>query len=161
MSAAAALIGFVILERLAELALAARNQRRLIARGAVEIGAGHYPLIVATHVLFLAALAWLGYDQPVQPVWLAVFALLQVARVWTMATLGERWTTRILVLPGAPLVTAGPYRFIRHPNYAIVIGEIAVLPLALGLPWLALIFSLLNAAVLVIRIRSENAALAQ
>ncbi len=82
-----------------------------------------------------------------------------IARVWVIATLGRRWTTRIIVLPDAPLVQDGPYRFLNHPNYWVVAGEIAVLPLALGLPWVALIFSALNAAVLAIRIAAENKAL--
>jgi methyltransferase len=85
---------------------------------------------------------------------------LQLLRVWVLATLKERWTTRIIVLPGVPLVLSGPYRFLKHPNYAIVIGEIAVLPLAFGLPYYALVFSLLNAAMLRVRIGQENAALA-
>jgi methyltransferase len=90
---------------------------------------------------------------------LAVFALLQLGRVWVIATLGPRWTTRIIVLPGAPLVRSGPYRFVRHPNYWIVTAEIAVLPLVFGLVELALVFSLLNVAILFVRIRAENKAL--
>jgi methyltransferase len=85
--------------------------------------------------------------------------VLQALRLWVLATLKDRWTTRIIVLPGAPLVTHGPYRFIRHPNYAIVVGEIAALPLALGMPFYAAVFSVLNAAVLFVRIRAENDAL--
>jgi methyltransferase len=80
-------------------------------------------------------------------------------RIWTLAILGRRWTTRIVVVPNAPLVRRGPYRFMAHPNYAIVAGEIAVLPLCLGMPWYAGVFTLLNAAVLVVRIRAEDAAL--
>jgi methyltransferase len=91
--------------------------------------------------------------------WLVIFLLLQVLRVWVLTTLGRRWTTRIIVVPGAALVTTGPYRFLSHPNYFVVIGEIAVLPLCLGLPWFALAFSAANAAILTIRIRAENAAL--
>ena len=102
----------------------------------------------------------LAYDRPVEPVFLVLFVLLQIARFWVLATLGRRWTIRMIVVPGEPLVAGGPYRFLRHPNYAIVIGEIAVVPLALGLPPYALIFSLLNALVLAIRIPQENAALA-
>jgi methyltransferase len=84
---------------------------------------------------------------------------LQVLRLWTLATLGPRWTTRIIVLPDAPLVTTGPYRILSHPNYLVVIGEIAVLPLCIGLPWLSLIFSIANVGLLSVRIRAENAAL--
>jgi methyltransferase len=90
---------------------------------------------------------------------LALFLALQVLRVWILMTLGHRWTTRIIVLPGAPLVANGPYRFLSHPNYFVVIGEIAALPLCVGLPWLALVFSTANAVILSIRVRAENAAL--
>jgi methyltransferase len=103
---------------------------------------------------------WLfGWSAPVAPFWLAVFLALQVARFWVLTTLGRRWTTRIIVLPNAPLVATGPYRFLSHPNYLVVIGEIAVLPLCLGLPLYALVFSIANLAILTIRVRAENASL--
>lgn len=159
MTGAVLLLVLVTAERLGELWLARRNTRALLAQGAVEVAPGHYPLIVALHAAWLAALWIWGAGNPVQPGWLAFFLLLQVARVWTLATLGPRWTTRIIVLPGAALVARGPYRFVSHPNYVVVVGEIAVLPLCLGLPWIALLFSLLNAAVLTIRIRAEASAL--
>ena len=111
------------------------------------------------HAAWLVSLWWLARDHPLQWGWLAAFLVLQGLRVWTLATLGRRWTTRIIILPGAPLVARGPYRFIRHPNYLVVVGEIACLPLALGAPLIALAFSLANAAVLTVRIRAENAAL--
>ena len=152
-------LGLVTLQRLGELALAARNTRALRRRGAVEIGAGHYPLIVALHAAWLAGLWTLAWNRPVAPGWLAVFIGLQLLRAWVIATLGSRWTTRILVLPGASLVRRGPYRLISHPNYWVVVGEIAVLPLAFGLLAYAVAFSLLNAGVLWIRIRAEGAAL--
>ena len=120
---------------------------------------GHYPFIVALHATWLAGLWALGWAQPVEPAWLVVFLLLQALRIWTLATLGRRWTTRIIVVPGETLVARGPYRFISHPNYIVVIGEIAVLPLCLGLPWFALVFSIANGLVLTVRIRAENAAL--
>ena len=161
MSYAVLLLAFVTLQRLRELLVARRNTRRLLARGAREVAPEHYPLIVAVHAAWLIGLWGLGYDEPINPLWLAVYALLQVLRGWTLGSLGERWTTRILVVPGETLVRRGPYRFIPHPNYAVVVGEIAVLPLALGLELYALAFSLLNAAVLFIRIRAENGALAQ
>lgn len=159
MTGAQLLIAFIALQRLAELWLARRNTARLLARGAREVGAEHYPLIVALHAAWLGALALFGWQATVAPFWLAVFALLQVFRLWTLASLGERWTTRIIVLD-EPLVRRGPFRLMRHPNYALVVAEIAVAPLALGLPWVALVFSLVNAAVLAVRIRCENAALA-
>jgi methyltransferase len=160
-SAAVAILGFVTLQRLAELPLASRNTRRLIADGAHEHGAGHYPLLVALHAGWLAALWWWAPGRPVHLPVLALFAVLQLGRLWVIATLGRRWTTRIIVLPGAPLVRRGPYRLVDHPNYIVVALEIAVLPLVFGLIELALIFSLLNAAILFVRIRSENRALSR
>jgi methyltransferase len=153
------ILAVVTLQRLGELWLSNRNTKRLLARGAQEVGGRHYPLIVAVHVLWLAALWWLAPERAVDGFWLAVFVLLQLARIWVLATLGSRWTTRIIILPGAPLVRAGPYRWVDHPNYMIVIGEIAALPLVFGLWAVALIFSLLNAAVIAVRIREENRAL--
>lgn len=161
MTPAVLLLAFVTAERLAELWLARRNTRALLERGAEEHAPGHYPLIVLLHAAWLAGLWWLGHDRTLHPLWLAVFVLLQVLRVWVLATLGPRWTTRIIVQPGAALVARGPYRWLSHPNYVVVIGEIATLPLALGLPVFALVFSLTNALVLTVRIRAENAALQQ
>lgn len=159
MTPATLILSLVTVERLCELWLARRNTAALLARGAVEVAADHYPLIVALHVAWLATLWLLGAGAVVHLGWLALFAALQLARVWVLATLGPRWTTRIIILPGAPLVTSGPYRWLSHPNYAVVVAEIAVLPLCLGLPVVALVFSLANAAVLALRITSENAAL--
>ena len=160
MTPTALLLACVTAERLGELWLARRNTSALIAAGAVEHAPGHYPLIVLLHTAWLVGLWVLAWSSPINTLWLVVFLLLQVLRVWVLATLGPRWTTRIIVQPGAPLVARGPYKWLSHPNYVVVIGEIAVLPLALGLPWYALAFSLANAAVLTIRIRAENAALA-
>lgn len=146
-------------QRLGELVLAQRNTRRLKAQGAYEVGAGHYPLIVSLHAAWLASLWWFGWDQAVSLPWLAVFVVLQLLRVWVIATLGERWTTRIIILPGAPLVRGGPYRFLSHPNYAVVVAEIAVLPLAFNLAPVAVVFTALNALVLWVRIGVERRAL--
>ncbi len=159
MTGAVALLAFVTAERVAELFLAKRNTARLLDRGAREVAAAHYPLIVALHAVWLGGLWLWAWDRPIQPTWLALFAVLQILRLWVLATLRDRWTTRIVVLPDAPLVTTGPYRFLSHPNYAVVVGEIAVLPLVFGLPLYALAFSILNAIVLSIRISAENAAL--
>jgi methyltransferase len=161
MSFAAIILLLVTLQRFGELVLAQINTTRLLARGAIEVGAGHYPLIVAVHAAWLLALWVYGREQPVNLPLLAAFVVLQALRVWVLTTLGPRWTTRIIVLPDEPLVATGPYRFMAHPNYAIVVGEIAVLPLALDLPVLALIFSALNAIVLIIRIRAEARALGE
>jgi methyltransferase len=154
-----AVLGFVTVQRLGELVLARHNTRRLLAMGAVEVGAGHYPAIVALHAAWLAGLWVLAWDRPVNLAWLAVFAVLQLARVWVIASLGGRWTTRIIVLPGAPLVRRGPYRFLPHPNYLVVAAEIAVLPIAFDLYLYAAVFSVANALVLRHRIRAEARAL--
>jgi methyltransferase len=158
-TAAGLLLGFVTAERIAELYLARRNTAALLAKGAVEFAPRHYPAIVLMHALWLAALWIFGATRVIDMTWLAIFLSLQVLRVWILMTLGSRWTTRIIVLPGAPLVSNGPYRILSHPNYLVVVGEIAALPLCLGLPWLALIFSAANAILLSIRIRAETNAL--
>ncbi len=154
-----AILGYVTLERLFELLFAGRNTKRLRAIGAREYGAGHYPLIVAVHALWLASLWFFARGRAPDPFWLAMYVLLQAARIWVLSTLGPRWTTRVIVVPGEDLVKEGPYRFLNHPNYWVVAGEIAVLPLVFGFWDLALVFSLLNAAVLSIRVREENRAL--
>ena len=164
MTLAGLILGLVTLQRLGELALSKRNTDRLRAQGAHEVAAGHYPLIVALHAAWLAGLWYLVVYRDadaVSWVWLGVFAVLQLLRVWVIATLGPRWTTRIIVLPGAPLVASGPYRFVSHPNYCVVAAEILVLPLVFGLLWYAVAFSMLNAVALWIRIRAEAAALAR
>ncbi len=159
MTFAVLILGFVTLQRLGELVLAQRNTSRLRARGAQEVGAAHYPLIVVLHAAWLAGLWVLAWDLPVNLAWLGLFLLLQAARVWVIATLGERWTTRIIVLPGAPLIDHGPYRFLSHPNYCVVVAEILVLPLVFGLVWYGLVFSVLNGLILWLRIRMESRAL--
>jgi methyltransferase len=156
-----AIMAFVTSQRLAEQGLARQNTARLLAHGAKEHSPGHYPLLVAVHTLWLTALWWLAPGRPIHWPLFALFLLLQFGRIWVLQTLGPRWTTRIIVLPGAPLVAGGPFRFVRHPTYLVVIGEIAVLPLVFGLPWIALIFTLLNAAVLTVRVTAENRALSQ
>ena len=154
-----AVLSFVTLQRVAELALSQRNTRRLLARGGYEVAPGHYPFLVTLHAAWLAVLWIFGPGPPIEIVPLILFAILQLGRLWVIATLGERWTTRIIVLPGAPLVTTGPYRWVNHPNYLIVIGEIAVLPLVFGLPMVSILFSVLNGLLLWVRITCENRAL--
>ena len=151
----------VALQRLAELGYARRNARRLLAAGGVEHGAGHYPLFVALHGAWLAALFVLvPAEAPADWGLLGLYGLLQLGRLWVIASLGGRWTTRVIVVPGAPLVTRGPYRFLRHPNYLVVALEIPVLPLAFGAWQIALGFGLANLALLAQRIRVEERALA-
>jgi methyltransferase len=159
-TSASIILALVTLQRLGELVLSRHNTSRLLERGAIEVGAGHYPLLVVLHAAWLITLWTFGWDQQVNWPALAAFALLQCLRLWVLASLGSRWTTRIIVLPGAPRVIAGPYRYLSHPNYVIVAGEIALLPLALNLPWPALLFSVLNGIALAVRIRAETRALA-
>ena len=157
-------VGLVVLQRLLELLLSRRNERRLRARGAVERGQGHYPWIVAMHVLWLLSTfvegALRGPGFPFYwPVPLTLFLLLQPLRYWAILTLGESWNTRILVVPGTKPVRRGPYRYLNHPNYVVVVVEILTFPLIFGAWITALIFSILNAVLLSIRIREENRAL--
>jgi methyltransferase len=162
MSGAIALLLFVTLQRLAELFHARRNTQRLLAEGAVEIGADHYPLLVMLHASWLGALWILVVSDHAILWWPAVvgYAVVELARLWVMVSLGRYWTTRILIPRNAPLVRRGPYRFLRHPNYWVVAFEIALLPLALGSWTLAAAFSALNAAALIWRIRVEEGILA-
>ena len=155
------IMALVVLQRLIELVYAERNTRALLARGAVEVGRAHYPFIVALHAAWLAAIIFM-LPTPATIDWLAlaIFVLLQLGRVWVIVTLGPYWTTRIVTLDGAPLVRKGPYRFVRHPNYLVVAGEIAVLPLVFGELSVCLVFTALNTAMLAWRIRDENSALA-
>ncbi len=155
---------FVGFQRLLELFYSRRNERRLRARGAVERGAGHYPLIVAVHTLWLVSTLVEGLlrgpESPVRwPVPLAAFLLVQPLRYWAILSLGMNWNTRILVLPGGRLVRGGPYRYFPHPNYVVVAVEVLTFPLIFGAWITAGVFSLLNAALLYVRIRTENRAL--
>lgn len=159
-SATLAFILFLFAQRICEVFYSNGNTRRLKARGAVEYGAAHYPLLVLLHLFWLTAIAGFGWLQPLHLGWLSLFALLQLARLWVLITLGPRWTTRIIVL-NEPLIRQGPYRWLAHPNYAVVTAEIFVAPMALGLWRLAILASVLNLAVLMIRIKAENAALRQ
>ena len=154
-------VGLVAAQRLAELAYGRRNERRLKAEGGIETGAGHYPLIAGLHLAWLLSLLLhVPADEPVRWPYLVAYVALQGARAWVMASLGRNWTTRVIVVPGRPLVRRGPYRFLNHPNYLVVAGEIALLPLAFGAWRIAVVYSVLNAIVLWHRIRVENRALA-
>lgn len=155
------ILGLVTAQRLGELVVARRNTRRLLALGGIERGAAHYPLMVGLHAAWLGGLWILAWDRPANLAWAAAYAVLEILRAWVLASIGRRWTTRIIVVPGETLVRKGPYRFIPHPNYAVVAGEIAVLPLVFGLTTYALAFSLLNALMLWLRIRAEGAALTE
>lgn len=160
MTLSVVVLALITVQRIGELFLAEHNTRRLRAQGAVETGANHYIFIVLLHGTWLLGLWVLAWDRPISLPLLAVFVVLQAARAWVIATLGPRWTTRIITLPGMPLAANGPYRFVSHPNYVVVALEIAVLPLAFGLLGFAILFTLLNAAMMRVRIRSEAGALA-
>ena len=154
----------VAVQRLLELALSRRNERRLLARGAVERGSGHYPVMVAVHTLWLASTLVEGLVRgPEIPAWwpvpLAAFLLVQPLRYWAILSLEENWNTRVLVVPGGKLVRSGPYRYFPHPNYVVVAVEILTFPLIFGAWITAIVFSLLNAALLYVRIKTENRAL--
>jgi methyltransferase len=157
-------VGLVAIQRLLELWYSRRNERRLFARGAVEWGRGHYPVIVAVHTLWLASTLVEGLQRgPEIPAWwplpLAAFLLVQPLRYWAILSLGMNWNTRVLVVPGGKLVRRGPYRYFPHPNYVVVAVEVLTFPLIFGAWITAIVFSLLNAALLYIRIKTENRAL--
>ena len=158
-TAIALFIGFIIVQRLSELVIAKRNTARLLAKGAYEVGAAHYPVMVAMHSVWIACLLIFGYDETVALGWLAVFTVLQIFRVWILGSLGGRWTTRIIVLE-EPLVVRGPFKYFSHPNYMLVVAEIIVAPMVLGLIWVAVVFTVLNAGMLWVRIGVESKALA-
>jgi methyltransferase len=155
----------MISQRLHELAASARNTRHLLARGAHEYGRGHYPSLVLLHALFPLALvgevvALDARPGRLAPLWLALWLAAQGLRYAAMQALGERWTTRVLVLPGLPLIRSGPYRWLRHPSYLAVIIEFVAAPLMFGAWRTALAFSLADLAVLWVRVRCERRALA-
>lgn len=155
------IVALVAVQRIAELVYAEHNTRRLLQNGAIEIAPRQHPLFVALHAAWLLSIIVFVRASTAPNWWLlGAFFTLQAARLWVLATLGPYWTTRIITVPGAPLVRRGPYRFIKHPNYAIVVLEIALLPLAFGSWQIAVVFSLLNAALLSARIRAEEKALA-
>jgi len=157
-------VGLVASQRVLELFYSRRNERKLRARGAVERGGGHYPVIIAVHVLWLVATLVEGLLRgPEPPAWwpvpLAAFLLVQPLRYWAIVSLGENWNTRILVVPGGKLVRRGPYRYFPHPTYVVVVVEVLTFPLIFGAWITAVVFSMLNAALLYVRIRTENRAL--
>ncbi len=153
------LLSFVTLQRLSELLIARRNTAALLAKGGVEIGAAHYPVMVLLHASWLAGLWYWGRNAEVQLLPLTIYVLLQVFRFWILRTLGRRWTTRIITIPNEVLVAAGPFKYMRHPNYALVALEVPILPLALGLYGFAALYCMFNLAMLAWRISVEEQAL--
>lgn len=152
-------LGFIVVQRLSELFIAKRNTARLLAKGAYEVGASHYPAMVALHSAWIASLIIFGYGKTIAVGWLAVFAVLQACRIWILCSLAGRWTTRIIILEEA-LVVRGPFKYFAHPNYMLVVAEIIVAPMVLDLLWVTIVFTALNAAMLWVRIGVEHKALA-
>ena len=159
MTSASIILLLVTLQRLSELVIARRNTKVLMDKGAVEHGAAHYPVMVLLHASWLAGLWWFGWNAVVIWPLMYFYIALQVFRIWILATLGSRWSTRILTVPNEKLVVRGPYRFVRHPHYVLVLLVVPLLPLALGLNGFALLYGLLNIAMLAWRIRVEETAL--
>lgn len=152
------LLGYLTLQRLAELVMDRRHTPKLLARGGYEVDAAQYRVLVAFHTTWLLTLWVFGWNQTLRPGFVVLFVFLQLGRLWVMRTLGDRWTTRVIMTPWAPRLTSGPYRFLRHPNYLIVAFELPCVSLALGLVWHALVFGALNVIVTGRRARAEDVA---
>lgn len=151
---------YIIVQRLGELVYANSNTKRLIAEGGEEFGADHYQYFIFLHSAWIAIIALLlNPEYPLNPAFLAIFIATQFLRFWTLASIGRWWTTRVISAPHFDRIKRGPYKYISHPNYLVVVLEIAIIPLLLGLPWVALVFSILNAILLRHRLGVENAVL--
>jgi methyltransferase len=152
----------VAAQRLGELIYSNRNTKRLLAKGGAEVGKGHYPILISIHTGWIIAMAIMAPpDNRIIWTFLGLYGVVQIGRYWVLHTLGPYWSTRVIDLPNAPLIHQGPYRWIRHPNYVVVVLEIAILPAALQLWEIAIIFSILNAGILIWRIKIENQVLAK
>ncbi|WP_144510869.1 isoprenylcysteine carboxyl methyltransferase family protein [Bacillus sp. FJAT-22090] len=157
-------ISLVIIQRITEVFIAKRNEKKMLAQGAYEVGASHYPYMVALHISFFVCLIAevLFFDRsisPLFPLFILIFLFVQGLRIWCLTSLGTFWNTKIIILPGANVVKTGPYLFIRHPNYVVVCIEIALLPLMFQAYFTAIGFTLLNLAMLSVRIPLEEKAL--
>lgn len=160
----AIVLTIVIIQRLVELFIAKRNEKWMKSQGAFEAGASHYPYMVAMHVFFFVSLIVevIVFDRGFSPIWplfLAIFLVAQLLRVWCLSSLGRYWNTKIIVLPNANVVRKGPYRWIRHPNYVIVATELIVLPLLFSAYFTAILFTILNIWMMSVRIPAEEQAL--
>ena len=158
------LISLVIIQRLIEVAIAKRNEKRMLAKGAYEVGASHYPYMVTMHICFFISLIVevLVFDRTIAPLFLAflfLFVTVQLLRIWCLTSLGSFWNTKIIILPEANVVKNGPYTFMRHPNYVVVCLEIILLPIMFQAYFTAIVFTLLNIAMLSVRIPAEEKAL--
>ena len=158
------ILSIVIIQRLLELVIAKRNEKNMRAQGAYEVGASHYPLMILLHVSFFISLlvevtTFNLTPSPLFLVFLIMFLCVQGLRVWCLTSLGSFWNTKIIILPGAHVVTKGPYKYLRHPNYLVVSMEIALLPLMFEAYFTAICFTILNAMMLSVRIPTEERAL--
>ncbi|HZY38164.1 MAG TPA: isoprenylcysteine carboxylmethyltransferase family protein [Mucilaginibacter sp.] len=152
-------ISFFILQRLSELFIARRNEKWLLSQGAVQYGQGHYPFMIALHTIFIAAIIgeyWWRGGTRIDWLFLIIYLLVLSFKFWALASLGKYWNTKIYRIPGVFPVKKGPYRFLKHPNYMEVVCEVAIIPLVFHLYYTAIIFSVLNAIMLWVRIRVEN-----
>lgn len=158
------IIAIVILQRLIEVIIAKRNEQILIRLGAYEVGASHYPYMIALHVSFFISIIaeFVFFNKSISPLFpylFACFLLVQVLRFWCLRSLGIFWNTKIIVLPGSQVVKKGPYHYFRHPNYLVVCCEIFLLPVMFRAYVTAIIFTILNTIILSIRIPLEEKAL--
>lgn len=157
-------ISFIIAQRIVELIIAKQNEKWMRGQGAFEVGASHYPWMVAMHIAFFVSLIAevTLLERSLSPFWMlfiGVFLVAQVMRIWCLVSLGKFWNTKIIVLPGADVVRRGPYKWIRHPNYLIVTTELLVLPLLFSSYFTAIVFGFLNVWMLSVRIPAEEKAL--
>lgn len=154
----------IIIQRLVEVAIAKSNEKWMKSQGAQEFGQSHYRLMVLMHTAFFVCLIteglWLKPSiSSLWPLWIGLFILTQIARIWVLTSLGKYWNTKIIVLPNAKVVSKGPYRFVRHPNYVIVTIELIIIPLAFNAFVTLFLFAVLNQIILTIRIQEEEKAL--
>jgi methyltransferase len=150
---------FLLTQRFTELYISRRNEKWLLSQGAIEYGREHYPYIVALHTLFIVSLIteyYLSGGKPMSHIFLLLFVLLLFFKYWVLSSLGLYWNTKIYRVPGAVAVRKGPYKWFKHPNYMDVVLEIMIIPLVFHLYYTAVIFSVLNAVMLSVRIRVEN-----
>jgi len=157
-------ISFLVLQRLSELLIARQNEKWLLSQGAVQYGQSHYPFMIAMHTLFIIAII-AEYNvrggTEISWIFLGIFLAVLLFKFWALSSLGKYWNTKIYRIPGVYPVKRGPYKFLKHPNYMEVVCEIAVIPLVFHLYYTAIIFTILNAAMLTVRITVENRVWAQ
>lgn len=152
-------ITFIVLQRLSELIIARRNEKWLLSQGAIQYGREHYPFMIALHTLFIGAIiaeyVWRG-GPPIDGLFLIIYLLVLSFKFWALGSLGKYWNTKIYRIPGVYPVKKGPYKFLKHPNYMEVVCEVAIIPLVFHLYYTTIVFSLLNAIMLWVRINVEN-----